>query len=90
MSQPNTLEIRFRHGKLEELNVSEEIPFPNEIILIKEPNKEMEPLFKLGDGIHTIKELPYVSWDYAFRNGFLYIRGAELNPIQKVKINLDA
>lgn len=90
MTEYNKIEIRFRHGNLSELDVSEEIPYVNEIILIKEPHEGMEPSFKLGDGIHMIKDLPYVSWDYAFRNGFIYLRGAELNPIKKVKINLDA
>ena len=88
MSNLNKLKIQFRHGTLDEWNQSKDIPFANEILLVKEMHKEMEPLFKLGDGIHIFKDLPYVPWDYAFRNGIIYIRN--FSSIKEVHINLDA
>ena len=69
------LTIRPRRGTLDEMNKSEEIPKEYEILVIQETFDEMEPSFKLGDGIHKISELPYVSMDYAFRHGRIYPKG---------------
>ena len=88
MDKLDKIEIRFRRGTLDEWNKSDVVPFENEIILVKELHGEMEPSFKLGDGIHTFKDLPYVSWDHAFRNGSIYVR--DVSALDKVRINIDA
>ena len=66
------LTIRPRRGTLDKWNSVDYIPKEYEILVVQEAFDEMEPSFKLGDGLHKFNELPYVSMDYAFRNGRIY------------------
>ena len=84
--QQDKLRVIPRHATLDQWNKSEDIPLENEILVVNEVHEEMEPSFKLGDGKHKFKDLPYVTWDYAFKNGILYVRSG--GPITKVQIEI--
>ena len=67
------LTIKPRRGTIDEWNEHEDtILREHELVVIKNDNPELEPKFKLGDGVTPFKNLPYVTMHQAFRDGIMY------------------